>query len=141
VVIHNDEQALSAAGLVPLVISGHGHIASARAIEGTLFLRTGTTGGSGLGVFSVEEGIPLSAQVLHFQTDGSLLGYDVIEQSAETGSVTLDRHVVALDFPEPQPEPDTAVSAPLELRGLLTSLLPGTFRNRKLVLDRTSKRG
>lgn len=114
VAVHNDREALTAAGRVPLVIAGHDHVPSARVMEGTLFLRIGTTGGSGAGVFAEEGGIPLSAQILHFDpADGSLIAYDLIEQSPETGNVTLTRYLVDEEFGELEPSPSpTPTSSP-----------------------------
>ena len=110
VAVHNDREALSVAGRVPLVISGHTHVPSARVVEGTLFLRVGSTGGSGFGVFAEEGGVPLSAELLYFdRNEGRLIGYDVIEQSAETGDVTLRRHIVSEEFGELLPSPTPTV--------------------------------
>ena len=105
-VVHNDEQASSAAGRVPLVISGHGHRASARVIGGTLFLRVGSTGGSGAGVFAEVGGVPLSAEVLYFDRGTrALLAYDLIQQSPETGNIMLERHLISQEFGELEPVP------------------------------------
>jgi predicted phosphodiesterase len=106
VVIHNDEQARSAAGRVPLVISGHGHLPSADVLDGTLFLRAGSTGGSGAEVFAEVGGVPLSAQILYFQRETrKLLAYDLIQQFPETGNITLERHLISQEFGEFEPVP------------------------------------
>jgi len=64
-----------------------------------VFLRIGTTGGNGAGIFRGLD-IPFSAEVLYFSTEpeDGLLAYDVIEQSPDTGSLTVTRHVVGLEF-------------------------------------------
>jgi predicted MPP superfamily phosphohydrolase len=101
VLVHDDRMAESVAGRVPLVLSGHFHRHSARVVDGTLYLRAGTTGGAGADVFTEPGGIPLSAQILYFSTDTprpTLVGFDVVEQSPETGSLTIDRHLVAGEF-------------------------------------------
>ncbi|CAN5119177.1 metallophosphoesterase [soil metagenome] len=118
VAVHNDRIASRAIGLIPLVIAGHDHVQSARESAGTLLLRVGTTGGAGATVFTQEGGIPLSAQVLRFSaTDPvKLMAYDVIEQSPESGSLTVERHLVGEEFGdmEPTPSPSTTpqVTAP-----------------------------
>ena len=117
-VIHNDEQADAAAGRVPLVISGHGHIPSARVRDGTLFLRVGSTGGSGAGVFAEVGGVPLSAQVLYFDREArNLLAYDLIQQFPETGNIALERHLISQEFGELEPMPIEVSAASAE--GLL----------------------
>ena len=97
VAVHDDRMAEPLAGTMPLVVSGHFHLTSDRIVNGTLFLRIASTGGSGANVFRHEGGIPLAAEILHFSRSEphELLAWDVIEQSAETGSVTVTRHVLA----------------------------------------------
>ena len=75
-----------------------------RDMDGTLFLRIGSTGGAGANVFTQTGGVPLSAEILHFQPGPSpvLVAYDVVTQSPETGSLTFERHLVQ---PEPLPSP------------------------------------
>ena len=106
VAVHDDRMAESVAGHVAVVISGHFHQASARVEHGTLFLRDGTTGGSGFTVFTQEGGIPLSAEILYFERGPSpvLVAFDRITQSPETGNLSVERHLVAPEFGELQPE-------------------------------------
>ncbi len=113
VLVHDDRMAEAVAGRVPLVLSGHFHHHSAREVDGTLYLRTGTTGGAGADVFTEPGGIPLSAQILYFSrtTAGPVLvGFDVIEQSPETGSLTIDRHLVEREFGTVIPELSPSIS-------------------------------
>jgi predicted MPP superfamily phosphohydrolase len=111
VAVHDERMAEAVAGYVPLVISGHFHKPSVHVIDGTLFLQIGSTGGAGANVFTQSGGVPLSAEILHFsRTDPPVLvAYDVIEQSPETGSLTVRRHLVAREFgklvPSPAPSP------------------------------------
>jgi hypothetical protein len=79
---------------VPLVISGHFHETTATVRNGTLYLRIGTTGGSGAGIFRDLADIPFSAEVLYFsrEPDPELIAYDVIEQLPESGSLTGPTH-------------------------------------------------
>lgn len=97
VAVHDDRLAAEIAGLVPLVVSGHFHTPSTRVVDGTLFLRTGSTGGGGANVFTPEGGGPFAAQILHFaeQSPKRLVAYDRIEQDPETGSLVVRRHRVA----------------------------------------------
>lgn len=111
VAVHDDRMAEAVAGLVPLVISGHFHETTARVENGTLFLRIGTTGGSGAGVFRGLD-TPFSAEVLYFSPgpDRGLVAYDVVEQHPDTGSLTVTRHVISEDFGDLVLTPTPAVS-------------------------------
>jgi predicted MPP superfamily phosphohydrolase len=114
VAVHDDRMAEQAAGLVPLILSGHFHEPSARVINGTLFLRVGSTGGAGANVFTQEGGVSLSAEILYFDRAGEhqLVAYDLIEQSPESGSLVVQRHLVAAEFGplEPSPSPSPTLS-------------------------------
>jgi predicted phosphodiesterase len=107
VAVHDDRMAEAIAGRVPLVLSGHFHVSSQRVLDGSLFLRIATTGGSGAGVFRGLEEIPFSAQVLYFSAgdDPELLAYDVIEQMPDSGSLTVHRVYVAEEYGELTPSP------------------------------------
>jgi predicted phosphodiesterase len=107
VAVHDDRMAEAVAGRVPLVVSGHFHETGARVIDGTLFLRIGTTGGSALTTFEPSEHVPLSAEVLYFEpgTPPRLIAYDVIEQSPTTGTLTVKRHLVEEEFGSLTPSP------------------------------------
>jgi predicted phosphodiesterase len=97
VAVHDDRMAQGLAGLVPLVISGHFHVTHAYVVRGTQYLQVGSTGGAGANVFLQTGGIPLEAQILSF-VPGSpprLIAYDDIQQSPETGSLTVTRHLLA----------------------------------------------
>jgi predicted MPP superfamily phosphohydrolase len=122
VAVHDDRMAESVAGRVPLVISGHFHETEARVENGTLFLRIGTTGGSGAGIFRGFD-IPFSAEVLYFSREEHprLLAYDVVEQQPDSGSLTVKRITVSEEYgdlvltptPSPtlSPTPSTSPSA------------------------------
>jgi hypothetical protein len=107
VAVHDDRMAEAAAGHVPLVVSGHFHDPAARALDGTLYLRIGSTGGAGANVFTQVGGVPLSAEVLYFSrtTPRVLVAYDLIEQSPESGSLTVRRHLISEDFGTLVPTP------------------------------------
>jgi hypothetical protein len=71
-----------------------------------VFLRVGSTGGAGANVFTQEGGIPLSAQVLYFDpASGRLLAFDLIQQSPETGSLQVERHLASEISTEAPPSP------------------------------------
>jgi predicted phosphodiesterase len=96
VAVHDDRMTQGLAGEVPLVISGHFHVTHAYVVRGTQYLQVGSTGGAGANVFTEVGGIPLQAQILSF-VPGSpprLIAYDDIQQSPETGSLTVTRHLV-----------------------------------------------
>lgn len=113
VAVHDDRMAEAVAGYAPDVISGHFHETRARVLDGTLYLRIATTGGSGAGIFRGLD-VPLSAEVLYFsrEDDPELLAYDVVEQDASTGSLTVQRHTIAQEFGELVPSPSPSPSAP-----------------------------
>ncbi|HJU57822.1 MAG TPA: metallophosphoesterase [Actinomycetota bacterium] len=112
VVVHDDRMAEAVAGRVPLVISGHFHETTATVRNGTLFLRIGTTGGSGAGIFR-DLAVPFSAEVLYFSRDTQpgLLAYDVIEQLPESGSLTVQRVNVVQEFGVLSPTPSPSQTA------------------------------
>lgn len=117
VAVHDDRMAASVAGYVPLVISGHFHENRALVDDGTLYLRVGTTGGSGAGIFRGLD-VPLSAEVLYFdRTTRSLLAYDLIENDIQTGSLTVRRHVISEEFGTLVPSPPPSVTPSPSLTG------------------------
>jgi predicted phosphodiesterase len=114
VAVHDDRMAEAMAGHVPLVVSGHFHQPSARVMNGTVYLRIGSTGGAGANVFTQAGGVPLSAEVLYFSPDEPhrLIAYDLIEQSPESGSLVVRRHLIGQDFGNPVPSPSPSESPP-----------------------------
>lgn len=118
VAVHDDRMAQTAAGLVPLVVSGHFHKNADRAESGTLFLQVGTTGGAGPTGFTAEGDVPFSAQVLYFRpgVDGrpTLVAWDVIEQEPATGSFSVERRLVEQEYGRliPSPASETATPTP-----------------------------
>jgi predicted MPP superfamily phosphohydrolase len=116
IAVHDDRMAEAVAGYAPLVVSGHFHQPSARVVQGTLYLRVGSTGGAGGNVFTEIGGIPLSAEVLYFSKERPhvLVAYDLIEQSPESGSLVVRRHVIEEEFgtlvPSPSPSPTPTVT-------------------------------
>jgi predicted phosphodiesterase len=101
VAVHDDRMAEDLAGRVPLVISGHYHRARVRLVDGTLFMRAGSTGGAGVNMFEADPPVPFSATILHFERGDRprLAAFDIIEQSPTTGRFQIERHLP----PEPDP--------------------------------------
>lgn len=116
VAVHDDRMAAAVASLVPLVISGHFHENRAEVVDGTLFLRVGTTGGAGPTGFTAEGDVPLSAEVLYFRGDGDggmrLVAWDVVTQFPETGSLDIRRHLASDVGVSPSPSIATPTPTP-----------------------------
>ena len=120
VAVHDDRMAEAQAGRFPLVVSGHFHVTSAREVDGTVFLRIGSTGGSGASVFEPTEGVPLEAEILYFEPGdpgdpARLVAFDVVQQSPVSGSLTVTRHLTEEEFPAdatPEPAPSPATPTP-----------------------------
>jgi Icc-related predicted phosphoesterase len=102
VAVHDDRMAEAVAGGVPLVISGHFHETRGLVENGTLFLRVGTTGASGAGIFRGLAEIPFTAEVLYFsrEEEPRLIAYDVIEQFPDSGNLTVKRITVSEEYGE-----------------------------------------
>lgn len=65
--VHDQGAAGPLAGLVPLVLAGHGHVREERDLgEGTELLVQGSTGGAGLRALETDEPTPLTFTVLYF---------------------------------------------------------------------------
>jgi predicted phosphodiesterase len=104
--VHDDRVAEASAGLVPLVLSGHFHEFGETEREGTLFLRSASTGGGGLDTFTAVEPIPLGAEILYFEgTPPELVAFDRVSLDPETRDITVDRQLVEPAEPVPGPSP------------------------------------
>ena len=116
VAVHDDRMAAAVAGLVPLVVSGHFHENRSEVVDGTLFLRVGTTGGAGPTGFTAEGDVPLSAEVLYFRADDEggmrLVAWDVVTQFPETGSLDIRRHLASDVGVSPSPSISTVTPSP-----------------------------
>jgi predicted phosphodiesterase len=123
VAVHDDRMAEAVAGQAPVVISGHFHNTVSTVVNGTLFLRIGTTGGSGAGIFRGLEDIPFSAEVLYFsrEEEPKLIAYDVVDQLPESGSLTVQRVNIAEEYGElvltPSPSSSSSSSSPTPATG------------------------
>jgi predicted phosphodiesterase len=130
VVVHDGRMAESAAGRVPLVLSGHFHRTADRVADGTLFLRVGSTGGTGATVFT--RNLPLTAEVLYFTTSTpspTLVAWDVVQQSPQTGSFTVQRHLVAQEFPTAGQFPAPTPTAPASPTPSASEITPAPSRS------------
>ena len=94
--VHDDRMAEAMAGRVPLVLSGHFHRFNTEVVDGTLFLRVGSTGGGGLDTFLVDEPLPLAAEVLYFEgVPARLVAVDRITLEPTTRELRAERELVA----------------------------------------------
>ncbi|MGH2767299.1 MAG: metallophosphoesterase family protein [Actinomycetota bacterium] len=96
VAVHDDRMAEALAGEVPLVISGHFHRFGAEVRDGTLFLRTGSTGAGGLDTFLIDEPLPLAAEILYFEGfPARLVAIDRITLEPETRELRAERELLS----------------------------------------------
>jgi predicted MPP superfamily phosphohydrolase len=128
VAVHDDRMAEDVAGRTQLVISGHFHVASSRYVNGTLYLRVGSTGGAGANVYVAGHGVPLSAEILHFRPaqngePPTLVAWDLVSQSPTTGDITIRRNTVRADAGVPVSPPSPS-SSPGESPPSAASVLP-----------------
>jgi hypothetical protein len=94
--VHDDRMAAASTGLIPLVVSGHFHRFDSEVRDGTLFLRTGSTGGGGLDTFLVDEPLPLAAEILYFEgVPARLVAVDRITLEPTTRELRAERELVA----------------------------------------------
>ena len=115
VLVHDDRMAEGVASMVPLVLSGHFHDNRDEVVDGTVYLRVGTTGGAGPTGFTAEGDVPFSAEVLYFRDEGSgmhLVAWDVVTQFPETGSLEIERHLASDVGVSPSPSLPGPTSSP-----------------------------
>ena len=117
VLVHDDRMAAGLAGKVPLVLSGHFHNNRDEVVDGTLFLRVGSTGGATPTGFTAEGDVPFSAEVLYFRGDEDggiqLVAWDLVTQFPETGSLQIARHLASDVGVSPSPSlPASPSSSP-----------------------------
>ncbi len=94
--VHDDRMAEASAGDVPLVVSGHFHRFDAEVRQGTLFLRTGSTGGGGLDTFLIDEPLPLAAEILYFEGfPPRLVAIDRITLEPDSRELRAERELVS----------------------------------------------
>lgn len=96
VMVHDARMAADIGGEVPLVLAGHRHQAEQRAIDDTVVLIEGSTGGAGLRSLRREEPEPLTCSILYFDPDnGRLVAYDRITVRGLGGTgARIERHVL-----------------------------------------------
>jgi predicted phosphodiesterase len=105
--VHDDRMGAASAGRVPLVLSGHFHRFGTEIVDGTLFLRVGSTGAGGLDTFVQDEPLPLTAEVLYFEGDPPrLVAIDRVSLDPETRDLRVARELV------PTPEEAAVAEGP-----------------------------
>jgi predicted phosphodiesterase len=113
VAVHDHRMADAVAGQVPLVVSGHFHRNHVDAVDGTIYLEVGTTGGAGPTGFTLEGDLPFSAEVLYFRpaAEGGarLVAWDLVIQFPETGTLQIERHL-ASEVLEGSPTPTPSLT-------------------------------
>jgi predicted phosphodiesterase len=98
--VHDGRMADAVVGEVPLVLSGHFHEFAASLEEGTLRLRSGSTGGGLLDTFANEEAVPLEAQILYFSgTPARLYAVDRVALDPDTREISVARELIDLQTP------------------------------------------
>jgi predicted phosphodiesterase len=115
VAVHDEKMAECLAGSTPLVVSGHLHVNAAWVDRGTQYLQVGTTGGGGPILTNDAGPQPLSAQVLYFRPGSppTLVAYDNIVQNPDTGTLTVERHLVTTHELSPPGTPTATSTASL----------------------------
>jgi predicted phosphodiesterase len=106
VMVHDGRMGDALLGTVPLILSGHFHDFAATAEQGTIRLRTGTTGGGGFDTFAEDEPVPLAAQLLYLTgSPPRLTAVDRVALDPETRQITLARELVEGSAFEPTASP------------------------------------
>lgn len=99
--VHDERLASESFGSVPLVVAGHTHSRALEEIDGTLLLRVGTTGATGLKSLTLETDRDYEAQVLYVRA-GDPVAVDYItfrgvSNDFQVERTTLDGFGVELD--------------------------------------------
>jgi len=104
--IHNPDIGRAAAGLSPVILSGHAHSIRAERIGGSVLIVAGTTGAAGARYIETEEKPSYSAALitLHVDEDGAFVfdHVDLIRMNQSTGEFVVERKF--LPIPEEEPE-------------------------------------
>lgn len=96
---HNPQVATRFVGRVPVVVAGHTHRVQFRRAAGGVYLNPGTTGAAGIRGLTTTDEIPYSLMILYLDRTPDGLApraVDVVEVTNVSGTVTLQRHVLAL---------------------------------------------
>ncbi|WP_232306701.1 metallophosphoesterase family protein [Thermobifida cellulosilytica] len=110
-VLHDPLQGEAFSGLVPLVLSGHGHNRWTQVREtGTRFFVQGSTGGAGLRGLEHDEPTPYQASVLYFDAETKRLQAwdDITLGGLGLSSVQIERHLEEDPDREITPAEETA---------------------------------
>jgi predicted phosphodiesterase len=116
-VIHDPAMSGPLFGHAPLILAGHLHQRDVQALDGTLMLTQGSTGGAGLRGLEGADPLPLDASVLYFdKTTHKLIAYDdVTVGGLGLTSVQIQRHAVTSEIKggtNPVPPSPSAPASP-----------------------------
>lgn len=101
VIVHRADEAKELIGLAPLILSGHTHQATLKAVNGTLEDDAGSTGAAGIRTFEEEAGVPYSLKIIYFaKRTKKATAVDSLTFSGVTRNFILERHLVAKDSEE-----------------------------------------
>jgi predicted phosphodiesterase len=91
--VHDPLLAGDAAGLVPVVASGHRHRRAFHTVKSTVFVGVGSTGAGGVGVYLTEKTPAYEAEVLRFSA-GRLVAVDYLRLDGDDGDFRADRRIL-----------------------------------------------
>lgn len=95
--VHDERQAGTSYGLVPVIVSGHLHHRRDRTRMGTRALVVGSTGATGLGAFTVDADLAYEAELLRFDGD-RLVAIDYVTLDGVSGEFAVQRRIVDQRF-------------------------------------------
>jgi predicted phosphodiesterase len=101
-VVHDERLASDSFGSVDLVLAGHTHERGIEQIDGTLLLRVGTTGATGLKSLTLETAKNYEAQVIYFR-GSTAVAVDYITFEGTSNDFQVER--TTLEASEPVAEP------------------------------------
>jgi len=105
--VHNYKAARALLGGTPVVLAGHTHKAGMIEQDGNVVINAGTTGAAGVRTFQVEEGVPYTLNILHFdRSTKKLVAVDSIEMVGIKREFRLERNLIEGELvPESELEP------------------------------------
>lgn len=93
--VHSVKQGEAFIGRVPVTLSGHTHRPSLEVLQNTVLLDVGTSGAAGLRTFQVEDGLPYTFNLLHFDRGSrDLLAVDSLTLSGLSREFVLERRLI-----------------------------------------------
>lgn len=95
ILLHEPDVARAFVGKSPIIVSGHDHILAAESINGTVWIRPGSTGASGVRYFIDEEGsaMAITAAIIYVVKDPKprAVAVDLIAITSPDGEFTITR--------------------------------------------------